>query len=255
MPQLAVPANDIDVSGLALDAPLPVDWLNAELSDADVTAVAPGHLSARLSRSGDEVVVRGRVKASVTTPCARCLDPAGVDVDAELSLLLRPAPKAEAPSHGHRRDHAAGQNGGAKKGAKVKEPEYEFTAEEADLDTYDGETVVLDPFVREAILLDLPNFPLCSEACPGIAPAASRGDRAGGPSTLVGGDLDDGSPAFGGGAAEAKTGKGLDPRLAPLSALRDKLEQAPKGASGKGAQAASTPPAKAGAPKKKTKKE
>lgn len=253
MPQIAVSANDIAVSGVAIDAPLPVDWLNTELSDADVSVVAPGHLGARLSRSGDEIVVRGRVRASITTPCARCLGPASVDVDAELSLLLRPAPKAEPPAPSHRRDHAAANNGGAKKGGKVKEPEYEFSAEEAELDTYDGETVVLDAFVREAILLELPNFPLCSEACPGIAPAASRGDRAGGSSTLGGGDLDDGSPSLGG--AAAKTGPGLDPRLAPLSALRDKLERAPKGDPGKRAQPASTPPAQAGAPKKKTKKE
>ncbi|XXX82154.1 DUF177 domain-containing protein [Sorangium sp. So ce134] len=242
MPQFAVSANDIDVSGLSLDVPLPTEWLNAELADADLTGRAPGHLSARLSRTGNEIVVRGRVKAPVATPCARCLSPAALDIDAELSLLLRPAPKAEAHGHGHRRDDP-GRNGAAKAGAKAKEPEYEFTAEEADVDTYDGETVVLDPFIREAILLEMPNFPLCSEACPGIGPAASREDRQGGSSTLAGGAVeeDEGAP-------------GLDPRLAPLSALREKLGQKP-GGSDRRAQPASTSPAKAGTPKKKTKKE
>ncbi|MGK4004710.1 DUF177 domain-containing protein [Sorangium sp. So ce1036] len=242
MSQVAVSANDIDMSGLSLDVPLPTDWLNAELSDASVTAVAPGHLAARLSRSGNEIVVRGRVKAPVATPCARCLAPAPLEIDAELSLLLRPAPKAEGHVHGHRRDDGA-RNGAAKAGGKVKEPEYEFTAEEADVDTYDGETVILDPFIREAILLEMPNFPLCSEACPGIGPAASREDRDGGSSNLVSGAVEDEEAA-----------PGLDPRLAPLSALRDKLGQKAV-ASGKRAQPASTPPAKAGTPKKKTKKE
>jgi uncharacterized protein len=32
--------------------------------------------------------------------------------------------------------------------------------------------VVLDRFVREAILLESPIFPLCSEACEGIRPAS-----------------------------------------------------------------------------------
>ncbi|WP_437321428.1 YceD family protein [Sorangium sp. So ce385] len=241
MSQIAVSANDIDISGLSLDMPLPAEWLSAELADADVAGRAPGHLTARLSRTGNEIVVRGRVKAPVATPCARCLSPAALDIDAELSLLLRPAPKAEAHGHGHRRDDG-GRNGAAKAGAKAKEPEYEFTAEEADVDTYDGETVVLDPFIREAILLEMPNFPLCSEACPGIGPAASREDREGGSSTLAGG------------AAEEDEAPGLDPRLAPLSALREKLGQKP-GGSDRRAQPASTPPAKAGTPKKKTKKE
>ncbi|AUX43162.1 hypothetical protein SOCE26_046050 [Sorangium cellulosum] len=242
MSQVTVSAHDIDISGVALDVPLPVDWLNTELSDAEVTALAPGHLTARLSRSANEIVVRGRVKVAVATPCARCLAPASQDIDAELSLLLRPAPKAEAHGQGHRRDDG-GRNGAPKAGAKAKEPEYEFSADEADVDTYDGETVVLDPFIREAILLEMPNFPLCSEACPGIGPAASREDREGGPSNLVSGAVE-----------EEGAAPGLDPRLAPLSALREKLGQRP-GASGKPERSPSTSPASAGIPKKKTKKE
>jgi uncharacterized protein len=82
--------------------------------------------------------------------------------------------------------------------------EYEFSAAEAGLDVYDGETVVLDPFVREAILLELPQFPLCSEACVGIPP---------GPSSATG-------PAV-------SLDEPVDPRLAPLGALRNKLAGAP----------------------------
>jgi uncharacterized protein len=239
MSQLAITANDIDVSGLTLDVSLSAEWLTAILSDADVSASAPGHLTARLSRSGSEIIVRGWVKASVSTPCARCLRPAAVDVDAELSLMLRPAAKVDlrpaarvdTAQHGHGRDHAAGQNGVAKKGAKAKEPEYEFSAEEADTDTYDGETVVLDPFVREAILLEMPNFPLCSEACPGIGPAASEGE------------------------ADVAASPAIDPRLAPLGALREKLGQMPPSASEERPDSASSSPAKPGTPKKKTKKE
>ncbi|WP_437663944.1 YceD family protein [Sorangium sp. So ce1182] len=250
MSKFAVSANDIDISGLSLDVSVPIDWLNAELADADVTGRAPGHLSARLSRTGNEIIVRGRVKAAVATPCARCLSSAPLDIDGELSLLLRPAPKAETHGPRRRRDDGGrngrddgGRNGAAKVEPKVKEAEYEFTAEEADVDTYDGETVVLDPFIREAILLEMPNFPLCSEACPGIGPAASREDREGGSSTLVGGAV-----------VEDEAAPGLDPRLAPLSALREKLGQKPS-ASDKREQPASASPANAGTSKKKTKKE
>src|SRR5262249_11349841 len=126
---------------------------------------------------------------------------------------------------------------------KVKEPEYEFTAEEADLDTYDGETVVLDAFVREAILLEMPNFPLCSEACPGIGPAASGRDR------------DDGPTIRARAEAEEATAPALDPRLAPLGALRERLGQRmPSRASDHPPSSESNRPAKSGTSKKKKSK-
>jgi len=221
MPLLAVSAHDIDTAGLAVEADLPPAWLAAELTDAALTAGAPGHLSARLSRSSDDIIVRGRVKAALTTPCARCLDPAEVPIDTELSLLLRPAPAEHA---GH---HAPSKNGKSKRPsepAHTEEDEYEFTAEEADIDTYDGETVVLDGFVREAILLEVPKFPLCSEGCPGIRPAAVE--------------------------APEDTGPRIDPRLAPLGALSDKLRDKLKA----GPEAAPAP-AEAPAKSRKTKKE
>jgi len=179
MPLLVVNAADIDVAGLSIDVTLPESWVDAELGEADVHAVAPGKVVARLSRSGEEIVVRGRVRAEVTTSCARCLAPAPVHVDTELSLLLRPATEPE---------------------GKKREPEYEFDPNEADHDTYDGEQVILDSFVREAILLEMPSFPLCKEDCTGIE-AAVTGQRNGGE-----------QPAA------------IDPRLAPLAALSAKMK-------------------------------
>lgn len=203
MPLLAVTANDIDTAGHPVDEDLPAEWLDRELADAEVHAVGPGHVAVRLSRSGKDVVVRGRVKAEVEVPCARCLEATRTSIDTELSLLLQPVPSAKpAHGHGHRAADAA-----AKARAAGKEPEYEFTSDEAEVDTFDGETVVLDDFVREALLLELPNFPLCSESCAGIRP------RAGAP----------------GGIASAETKKPLDPRLKALSELKAKLFE-PEGA-------------------------
>ena len=190
MPLLSVSAHDVDAAGLSLDAELPPAWLEAELGEATVSPKGPGRIAARLSRSGNDIVVRGRVKASLTIPCARCLEPAPLDVDTELSLLLQPAPAPSKP--------AAGK---AKPAKEKKEEEYEFSSAEADVDTYDGETVVLDAFVREALLLEVPNFPLCSEGCPGIRPAA-------------------------GSAPEKASANGGDPRLAPLGALKARLAAA-----------------------------
>lgn len=194
---VAVSAHDIDAAGISLDVALPPAWLDEQLRDAELTAAGPGRLTARLSRSGDEIVVRGRVGADVTAPCARCLGPTPIHIDTELSLLLEPSPAAAPPKAP--RGRAAAEANGKKKPAA--EPEYEFQAHEADLDIYDGETVVLDPFVREAVLLEIPNFPLCSETCPGIGAAAPE-------------------------PAEVEPAARIDPRLAPLAALRERVKDA-----------------------------
>jgi len=216
----SVSAHDIDAAGLALDAEVPVAWLVEELAGTELSAAAAGRLSARLSRTGHDVVVRGRVKVDLSVPCARCLEPTAVPIDTEIALFLRPAPGAA-----HAGAPAAPRSAGnGKAPAKTKKPakeedEYEFSTGEADEDTYDGETVVLDPFVREAILLEVPNFPLCSEGCPGIRPAA---------------------------AEPPEPAPRIDPRLAPLSALRRRLEPAPA--------APARPPARTTSKKQKQKK-
>jgi len=215
-PLFAFPAADIDTSGRSIEADLPVNWLDGQLADCDLKAASAGHLSARLSRSGSDVVVRGKTRVSLDAPCGRCLSPARIDVDAELALLLKPAKASvvEAPAADARGAKAASGKGAAsagkgggkgKGGAKDQDlPEYEFSAEEADADTYDGETVVLDDFVREAILLEIPIFPLCSEDCPGIRPASSD-------------------------VVDEEAEPRVDPRLAPLGALRAKLAQSKAG--------------------------
>ena len=202
---IAISAADIPVEGIAIDVAVPPIWLDAELSDAKLSmgvgdwearsSPQGGHVQARLSRSGQDIVVRGRVTAEIVLACVRCLRPTRIPVDGELSLLLRPLSRAARNHHG-----GASRGGRGAGDERASDEEYQFTAEEADLDGYDGETVVLDEFVREAILLELPQFPLCSDGCVGI-PAA---------------------PADWPPVQEAPA-PDVDPRLAPLGALRTKL--------------------------------
>jgi uncharacterized protein len=198
-------ANDIRLEGVEVDVRLDSDWLSRELADAGVRARRgpPGHphpgeggrVRGRLSRSGNDIVVRCQVTAAVEADCVRCLEPAKVDIDADLSLLLEPS--QEVTKKGRRDDD---------------DEEHELSGDDADVDLYDGETVVLDPFVRETILLEMPNFPLCSETCPGIRPAPGPGGS--GPGGPSGSGSVDGS---------FTTRDAVDPRLAPLGAFRKKL--------------------------------
>ena len=121
MPLVSISAKDIDTAGIKVDTEIPVDWINRELSETEAEAKAPGHLAARLSKTSNNIVVRGDVTASVTMPCARCLTPTIVEIQGELSLLLQPAPVAHgAPGSrtgrggvGHSHDKAGEKAGAA----------------------------------------------------------------------------------------------------------------------------------------------
>jgi uncharacterized protein len=211
MSLFAIPAGDIDAAGRSIAADLPVAWLDEQLGECDMRGVETGHVTGRISRSGSDIVVRGRVHALLQAPCARCLEPTRIDVDADMSLLLKPAAPAVLAQKADEKRAAAKAKKSAGGGAKAEtgkraprekeQPEYEFSSDEAEVDVYDGETVVLDGFIREAILLEIPIFPLCSEACPGIHPASPEAVEGGAPPPI-------------------------DPRLAPLGALRAALSKA-----------------------------
>jgi uncharacterized protein len=149
--EFAIPVKDLDAAGKPFRFPVRAAWIRAALEGTDVAAgEGDGSLELRLSKSGTDVVVRGKLQAELTVPCARCLEPARVSIADDISALVIP----EAAM----RD----QSGGA--------DEDDLSLEEADLIPYDGETVVLDELVRDELLLGIPMIPLCSEACPGIRP-------------------------------------------------------------------------------------
>ncbi len=185
-PEHLLEVHDLDAAGKTYASALEVDWVTRALDGCDVTATAAGQVEVRFSKSGDDVVIRGRVRQPLTAPCARCLAPAPIDVDTELSLLLVPASSQKA-------SYARGKSG------PPDDPRREETNPgDSDLDVYDGDHVALDDFVREAILLEVPPFPLCAAACPGIgatpqAPVPTDGD--------------------------------IDPRLQPLLALSARLKK------------------------------
>jgi uncharacterized protein len=187
-PLLTVSRKDLDHGPKQVRAVLPAAWLSRKLTEAVEEGGAPmtsskgGDVDFELTPAGgDNFLLHGHVHATVDTTCGRCLGPAQIPVDGELTLLMVPkVEEGKRPVKGKR--------------SKDSEGELEFDPDEADVATYDGETLVLDDLVREAILLELPISPLCSESCAGI-----RTD-----------------PAIAARMAEAK----VDPRLAPLAKFK-----------------------------------
>jgi len=100
-------------------------------------------LEARLEaqQSGQDVVVRGRLRTCVEVECRRCLVTVLVDVDEPVSLVFRAGVgQAEAERH----------------------EVYPLPAGTRGLD-------LAEP-VREHVLLAVPPYPVCREACRGLCP-------------------------------------------------------------------------------------
>jgi uncharacterized protein len=136
-------------------------------------------------------------------PCARTLEPVGVNLDAEILLLLTPratpAPAAAKTGKKPRAPRTDRWRSTAPEEAAAADPSAEqLSAEQAARDEYEGETVELDSFIREHLLLELPLFPVRSDLP--FEPNAGT----------------DTPPDDSGEHA-------LDPRLAPLAALASQL--------------------------------
>lgn len=220
-PELVVPVADLEQGPKHAQFALSVAWLQRALEGTDATVTAPGKLEVTLTKNGTSVLVRGQVTADLTMPCVVTLDPVPIPVRTEVVLML--APKAGAAtaheSHVARRrarpeqktsslpDKSSTDRASRAKNSDKKEGKWDETPllseEEAGQDTYDGHQIVLDDFVREFVILELPMFPRRSDL-PTEQTAANPPLPAG---SQTGGD------------------KPLDPRLSPLAELKSRLEQ------------------------------
>ena len=153
------------------------------------------HARVRLQRIEESVRVAGEVSAMVAFECGRCLEERGVEFVAPMEYLLMPK-QAWDEARAAQKDDDDDEDGG-----------YELSAEEMDISFYHGDEIDLRPFLREALLLELPSFAVCppsiEQACDrdyeaNVAPKASAGEPAPEPEG------------------------GVDPRWAALDQLRHK---------------------------------
>ena len=84
--------------------------------------------------TGDQVSIRGTVDSTVTSRCAKCLEPVTISLTAEMDALFARQPDPDDP----------------------------------DLYSFEGSKADLTDAVRDALLLELPYRFLCSEDCKGL---------------------------------------------------------------------------------------
>ncbi len=139
--------QDLDESGREWNFAIGTDWLASALADTELNAgTEDGRLTVHAQLAGMDVLVQGHIEAQIAATCARCLVDVVLDADLALTVLY-------SPEHMRPKDS----------------DEVDVRLDEVNRDYYGGAEVVLDPMVREHLLLEVPMKPLCSQNCEGIA--------------------------------------------------------------------------------------
>ncbi len=213
-PSLVIPVADLEDGPHSVRFDLSEAWLRAALEGTEAEASGPGSLEVELLKDGKQVMVRGHADVVVVMPCVRTLAPVNVSLRPEIFLMLSEALRADSARHRERKARrrkgrlhtAPAAAKAAKKGHRPWLDDPVLSDEAAAHDTYDSEKVVLDGFVREFILLDLPMSPTVSDLPPE--------DKAAIPPAPASDEQGQDSP--------------LDPRLAPLAAIAKRLREEKK---------------------------
>ena len=111
----------------------------------------------RLESVAEGILLSADIYAIAKGECIRCLDPVEITVDRKIQELYRYEPTND--KGGRRKKHSSRTD----------------TSDEIDLDAVDelwldGNEMNLEIPIRDAVVLDLPVNPLCSEGCLGLCP-------------------------------------------------------------------------------------
>lgn len=140
--------HDIPPEGLRLattwHAALLQDVLGAE---PQIRAFSPPlHLEVSCVPAGGKLLLEGTCSVTVTLGCVRCLEEFQHQLQAGFRYVFWPSPRRSGTD------------------------EKELHEDDLEVAWYDGDSIDLRPLVREQLLLHLPLYPHCSDACAGLCP-------------------------------------------------------------------------------------
>lgn len=127
------------------------EWLAASLAGASArpAPAAKVDVSARVHSISGNVFVQAAMKTALLLQCARCATEWMQPTEYAFSLTLSPA-MAETPEEAE---------------------EVELTKDDVDFTYYSGDSIDLDTSLREELILQTPEFPLCKPECNGLCPS------------------------------------------------------------------------------------
>jgi uncharacterized protein len=139
---------EVPPEGLLRKFDLTGAFLEHALAGTEATAAeSSAHADVELTRSGHDVLARGKLRGELTVVCSRCAGPARLSLAETFNVMYVPRGKVDVEL------------------ADTEEP-----SDDPDLVAYDGDTIDLGELMREELLLAFPLAPLCQEACRGLCP-------------------------------------------------------------------------------------
>ena len=140
--------KDIGEAGIDVRVDVTSAWLSAECPDSPVSLSPAGvRLEGRLDPAGQGYLLRGNLRGELKVPCARCLEPAPVAIEAPVAVSF--VEKAE--------------------GADDEEAE-----QQEDVVLFEHGVIDVGGCIRDEILLAVPMSAICREDCAGICPSCGR---------------------------------------------------------------------------------
>ena len=111
--------------------------------------VSPLSCTVVLLRQGDNnICATADITSAVSVECRRCVEPFEIDVATTLNLFFSFSNESSDP-------------------------------DEADTRYYDGETLDISEDTRQALVIEIPMWPLCAETCEGLCPECGAARNAG----------------------------------------------------------------------------
>jgi uncharacterized protein len=135
---LSIPINSIDRGVTRESFTIEMRDVPWDLPDGEPFSDL-GELYLEVTRTENEILIKGDLQADFTGQCARCLETVVFPVTEEIERIYSWDPQM------------------------LTDPEVEPVSHN------DGTVSILDP-VREAVILSIPSVPLCSPGCRGLCP-------------------------------------------------------------------------------------
>ena len=118
------------------------------LRDTDPQPIGEeGRLEVEVTHVGSDFLVRGSVRVTLAVTCVRCLRRMAIAIDAPISMLYVAGPIVEAAC------------------SEEDEDDEPAPDEGPDVVQFHGNKLILDSYVRDTILLEVPMNPRCQVDC------------------------------------------------------------------------------------------
>ena len=140
--------KDIGEGGIDLCVAVSEAWLASECPDALLGLSEAGvRLDGRLEPAGEGYLLRGILRGELTVPCARCLEPAPVQIESPMAVNFVERDEAEDGDDGDSEDDSV---------------------------SFQHGVIDLGLALRDEILLAVPMTTICRPECAGICPSCGR---------------------------------------------------------------------------------